>query len=420
VIVSLSEATPDNACAKAATLGRLTGAGHPVPPGFVVSTAAYRSVVKDLDLAAIAARHGAEAARQLVESQPFPPSLRRQLASALAALGDPPVAVRSSATTEDTRTHSGAGQHDSYLGVHGLAAVVDQVRACWGSLWSSRAVADRQLRAAAPDAEPGAVPGLAVLIQRHVDADVAGVLFTADHRADITPDTPGPPAGAVLEASWGLGDSVVQGLVTPDQWTVTGAGIVHRQVGNKPTRTDRRRAGPSAGGTATSPVPAGQRHRPCLDDDQVLRLAELGRVVAADLGAPQDIEWAIEQDRIWLLQSRPVTAALAGVAGSPGTATGPARLVNGVADFRKVAPGDILVCRFTDPAWTPLFGIVAAVVTETGGRLCHAAIVARERGIPAALGIPGVMSSLRDGQPVRVDGATGTVHVLPRSAAPSP
>src|SRR5690606_19819561 len=161
-------------------------------------------------------------------------------------------------------------------------------------------------------------------------------------------------------------------------------------------------------------------------DATAVRLAGLGRQVAAVFGGAQDIEWAIADRQMWLLQSRPVTAvpppppsggafstvsaaAMAGTPGSQGIATGTARIVRGPRDFGRVRPGDILVCPYTDPAWTPLLRIAAGVVTETGGVLAHAAIVAREYGIPAVLGVRGAMDGLRDGALITVDGNAGTV-----------
>jgi pyruvate,water dikinase len=189
-------------------------------------------------------------------------------------------------------------------------------------------------------------------------------------------------------------------------------------------------------------VPPDDRDRLCLDDRQILQLAQLGHEVAEHLGGPQDIEFAVENGQIWLLQARPITAplppsasagaaptphppspppgllangasaGLRGTGGSPGVASGPARVVRGPGDFSRVAPGDILVCRFTDPAWTPLFGVVAGVVTETGGLLSHAAIVAREHRIPAVLGVPDAISTLHDGQVVTLDGTAGNVVAI--------
>jgi pyruvate,water dikinase len=158
--------------------------------------------------------------------------------------------------------------------------------------------------------------------------------------------------------------------------------------------------------------------------DETSRLAELGRRCADLFGRAQDVEWAVRDGRIWLLQARPITALgppsppdggmqapalVTGTPSSPGRACGPARLVRSVDEFPRVGRGDVLVCRTTDPAWTPLFRLAAAVVTETGGVLSHAAIVAREFGIPAVVGAGGAMTRLTDGRPVTVDGTAGMI-----------
>ncbi|PZF80292.1 PEP/pyruvate-binding domain-containing protein [Jiangella anatolica] len=283
------------------------------------------------------------------------------------------VAVRSSAADEDTAHASAAGQYETVLGVRGAAAVTKAVRTCWASAHSDRAVAYRDGAAAAP---------MAVIVQRLVEADVSGVLFTGD---DV-----------VIEASWGLGAGVVGGTVTPDAYRVGADGVVTRAATH-------------------------QRGRPVLDDGTANALARLGRRVEALLGGPQDVEWAIAGGELWLLQARPVTvappppapaatvAALTGTPASRGVATGPARVIDGPDGFGRVRAGDMLVCRFTDPAWTPLLRVAAGVVTETGGALSHAAIVARERRIPAVVGVDGATTRIRDGATITVDGAAGTV-----------
>lgn len=312
---------------KAAGLGRLVRAGFTVPEGLVIpADVPERDVVAAL------------------------PSW----------VGTTEVAVRSSATNEDGVSVSAAGIYDTILGVVGIAEVVAAVGACRRSVWSARAVAHRKTHHAELN------PGMAVIVQRQVPADTAGVLLTAEDRV-------------IIEATRGSGADVVAGRVTPDRYVV-------------PTPDDT---------TST----AG-----CLDRTTVRRLAAVGRKVERLLGHHVDVEWALADDELWLLQARPVTAPLIGTGGSAGVATGPARLVEGPQDFGRVRPGDVLVCRHTDPAWTPLLGVVAAVVTEVGGLLSHAAILAREQGVPAVLGLAGALVDISDGQVLTVDGTAGTVR----------
>ncbi|MFF4624084.1 PEP/pyruvate-binding domain-containing protein [Nonomuraea jabiensis] len=400
MIIPLVEAVPGTCGGKAGALGALLRAGLPVPDGFVLSYAAYLTAVRDLDLGG---SDGPDAMRAAIEARPVHASVIDALGRALGGLGDPPVAVRSSASNEDTGQASAAGQHESFLAVRGAGAVTDAVRACWASLFSPRAIDYRR------DDRPPDDLAMAVIVQRHLDAEVSGVMFT-----------PADPHGTTeIEASWGLGPSIVGGTVTPDAYRVAGDGSVARTIADKRTRLDRH-------GTrlVVRDVPASARDRPAIDDATAARLAELGGEIAAVLGGPQDIEWAIADGRTWILQARPVTAApppppsvasdapagaLTGTPGSRGSVTGTARIVRGPGDFARVHPGDILVCPFTDPAWTPLLRIAAGVVTETGGVLSHAAIVARELGIPAVLGVPDATSRLHDDTVITVDGATGAV-----------
>src|SRR5918997_997763 len=268
---------------KAGPLGRLLDAGFPVPGGFVISAEVYDAAVAGLDLAG-----GLGATRESVERAVPPAGLAEAVEAALAELGDVPVAVRSSATTEDSAVASAAGQHDTYLGVRGVRQVMEAVRRCWASAWSARAVAYR-----ARGGDGGATPRVAVIVQRLVDADAAGVLVA------------GVDGPVVVEGSWGLGESVVGGVVTPDSWQGSGDVVVHRTLGGKETRVDR-----VGERTVVREVPPAEPDAFCLDDDVVTRLAAVGRDLAARFGAPQDVEWAVVGDRIWLLQSRPVTAAL--------------------------------------------------------------------------------------------------------------
>ncbi|NAZ84548.1 PEP/pyruvate-binding domain-containing protein [Kineococcus indalonis] len=350
MLVPLEEA--DERCGgKAANLARLVRAGFDVPPGVVVTDPLGTDGWVG-ELAAV---------------------LRRRLAG--------PVAVRSSALAEDGAEASFAGQLHTALEVTDPAEVVAQVRRAAASGTGPGAVAYAARLGRQPAA---AVP---VVVQAAVPAEVAGAVFTRH-----------PLTGArqvVVEAARGPGEAVVGGTVTPWTWTVEG-------------------------GTAT--CRAGARSRP-LTPAQVLHLAGTARRVEEVFGCPQDVEWAIAGGTLWLLQSRPVTTpGLArrgarargrllarGTAASPGTAEGPARVVEGLDGFARFAAGEVLVCRTTSPAWTPLLARAAAVVTETGGLLAHAAIVAREFGVPAVLAVPGARGVLTDGRRVVVDGSAGTV-----------
>ncbi|WP_432832614.1 PEP/pyruvate-binding domain-containing protein [Dactylosporangium sp. CA-092794] len=372
MIVPLDDAGP-GCGGKAHGLGVLLRAGLPVPEGFVVVGPA-------------------------VEPGAVAEHLRR--------LGGGAVAVRSSGLAEDSAAASFAGQLETVLGARGLDEVLAAIRRCAASAGTDRVCGYRARLGLADDG--AAAP---VLVQRLVEADHAGVLFTRDPRSGAD--------AVVINASWGLGESVVSGAVVPDEVVVAPPGdTVRVTVGAKQTRLDL-----GVAGLVRSRVPAPERARACVEAGEVPRLVALGRRCAELFGGPQDVEWAIRDERIWLLQARPITALgaagpvtpsasrplVTGVPSSPGRAGGPARLVRSVDDFARVRRGDVLVCRTTDPAWTPLFRLAAAVVTETGGALSHAAIVAREFGIPAVVGAGAAMARLTDGAPVTVDGTAGTI-----------
>ncbi|MEU5862565.1 PEP/pyruvate-binding domain-containing protein [Nonomuraea sp. NPDC047529] len=273
---------------KAANLGELTLAGLPVPPGWALTTDAYRQVAAGLDLTpgdGLAAR----ARRHLLQA-PVPGPVREAIMAAYARLGaDVPVAVRSSATAEDLPFASFAGQQDSFLNVVGGEAVLDAVRRCWASLWTDRAVAYRE-----SNGIDHAAVRLAVVVQVMVDARVAGVMFTANPVTGRRRET-------VLDASPGLGEAVVSGAVNPDRFVVSGGEVRERHAGDKRL--------------AVRPLPGGGVERVetaagglCLTDAQVLALAALGARVEDHYGAPQDTEWAIGPDgTLWLTQARPIT-----------------------------------------------------------------------------------------------------------------
>lgn len=270
---------------KAAHLGELIAAGFGVPPGFVVTTPAYARAAAGLDPAR------PDRVRAGLADAPVPPAVAAAVRAAYARLGpDVPVAVRSSATAEDLPWASFAGQQDTFLNVVGDDAVLDAVRRCWASLWTDRAVSYR----AAQGIDDRGVQ-LAVVVQRMVDAQVAGVLFTAD------PVT-GTRTRTVIDASPGLGEAVVSGAVVPDRVVVDADGV-RTTLGTKAVRVR-----PLPGGGTEQVTTTGAAGRACLTDAQVAALAELGRRVEAHFGAPQDVEWAIDAaGALWLTQARPIT-----------------------------------------------------------------------------------------------------------------
>lgn len=288
---------------KAANLGELLRAGLPVPPGFCVTTAAYRAVARDAAVRAAIGRlaalgggdaaglaEGAAAVRAALAVAPVPEAIAAACARAYAELGaGAVVAVRSSATAEDLPDASFAGQQDTLLGVRGEAAVMAAIRRCWASLFSARAVAYRAPRGIAPDAVE-----LAVVVQALVPASVAGVLFTADPLS-------GRRRRAVIDASPGLGEAVVSGAVNPDHFEVEGGAVTLRRIGDKRLRIDTTEDG-------TRQVELAASTAACMSDAELHSLVALGERIAAHFGAPQDIEWALDADRRpMILQARPIT-----------------------------------------------------------------------------------------------------------------
>jgi rifampicin phosphotransferase len=291
---------------KGASLGEMVRAGLPVPDGFVMLTGAYRAFVADNQLEAeirrltrdlptgdTALEETSRALHRLFESAEMPDRVTADIDAAYNALGGGPVAVRSSATAEDLPGASFAGQHDSFLNVVGADAVAAAVKRCWISLWNARALAYRRRKGIASEGV-----AMAVVVQRMVTAERAGVLFTAnplDHRRDRM----------LLSASWGLGEAVVAGDVTPDQWVVdAGSGaVIDARIADKRVITVR-----EGDGTVNRAMPPELRDAPSLQPGEVAALARMGRVAAEFFGSPQDIEWAGAGGEFYLVQSRPITS----------------------------------------------------------------------------------------------------------------
>ncbi|MEZ5419805.1 MAG: PEP/pyruvate-binding domain-containing protein [Vicinamibacterales bacterium] len=420
---------------KGANLGELTRAGLPVPPGFVVTSHAFLAALDAAgirerlrrEFAAVDARDpaaltgAAEQLRHLVEDVHMPGAVRDAVLAAYHALGPHElVAVRSSATSEDTATTSFAGMHDSYTNVGGDDALLARIRDCWASAYGSRVIAYRKGQGLTEE------PTLAVVVQRMVDARRSGVIFTAD------PAT-GDPSALVIEAALGLGEVVVGGQVEVDTYTLSKAGprLTSVRVGQQAFKVTRDRDGHEHR-VDLSPDESGQR---VLSDADVEALATLALKVEAHYGAPQDMEWADAGHGFVLVQTRPITTRgdahepasvlVSGLGASPGLASGTVRVLRTPAEGAALQASEVLVAPMTSPDWVPTMRRAAAVVTDGGGMTCHAAIVSRELGIPCIVGARSATSTLRTGEVVTVDATHGRVTAGRRpprddAAAPAP
>ena len=425
----LSRADVAYAGGKGANLGEMTGAGVPIPPGFVVGAPAYASFCEagglrermaarldglDVDDTEALAAAAADL-RKMVEAEPIPAPVEEAIRAGYAELSedsdDLPVAVRSSATAEDTEAASFAGMNETLLNVQGADAVVDAVRRCWSSLFGGRTVFYRAKRGFGQ-----ADMDIAVVVQRQVLSTRAGVMFTID-----------PASGAtdrlVIEGSFGLGEAVVSGSVSPDRYVVEkdSLAILERDVKRKELVIEPQ----PGGGTVTRELSGEEAVRPVLSDDEVQELGELGRRIEGHYGRPQDTEWCFDSDgRAWMLQSRPVTSAggapmgavgdgevlVRGLGAAPGTASGAVRVIKALDGAEALNDGEVLVTHMTAPDWVPLMRRAAAIVTDSGGMTCHAAIVSRELGIPCVVGTAEATERLRDGEIVTIDATNGEIR----------
>ncbi len=422
---------------KAGKLGELVRQGLPIPPGFVITTAAYQAFVDATSLktelpATLASirpdqpatvEAAAQKLRSLFESTPFPADLGATIAAAYESFVAKHAvrfsAVRSSATAEDLEGASFAGLQETYLNVTGTDNVLAAVKRCWGSLFTPRVLVYRQ-RKGFDHSEVR----LAVLVQKMVDAVVSGILFTKD-----------PNTGEnhmIVEAAFGLGEAVVGGEVTPDHYVVDGATLklVHKQISEQKVQLLRA----ETGGNVRVEIPAAQRTAQKLPDARLQRLVSLARVIESHYRRPMDIEWCGDAESLYIVQARPVTTIptstipssggrgpateekaaeapiLRGFGASPGVAAGVARILRGAAEMEKLQAGEVLVTSMTTPDMVPAMSRAAAIVTDEGGMTCHAAIVSRELGVPCVVGTREATTVITDGLEVTVDGKTGAVY----------
>ncbi|WP_297479127.1 phosphoenolpyruvate synthase [Thermococcus sp.] len=460
---------------KGANLGELTNAGIPVPPGFCVTAEAYKYFVENVKLnkgdierimgekakSGVLAEVLAEAPdeprplqdwimdivsrtnvddsrelldntaviRELIESIPMPEEIKTEVLDAYHKLSQRfgkeavYVAVRSSATAEDLPEASFAGQQETYLDVYGDNDVVDKVKKCWASLWTARATFYR-----AKQGFDHRKVYLSAVVQKMVNSETSGVMFTAN---PVTNDR----NEIMINAAWGLGEAVVSGAVTPDEYIVEKGTwkIKEKYIAKKEVMYIRN---PETGkGTVLVKVAdyLGPEYveKQVLTDDQIIEVAKLGAKIEEHYQYPQDIEWAYDKDdgKLYIVQSRPITTLkeapsegeeveeteemeviLKGLGASPGIGAGKVVIIFDASEIDKVKEGDVLVTTMTNPDMVPAMKRASAIVTDEGGRTCHAAIVGRELGIPTVVGTKEATKKLKDGMLVTVDGTRGVVY----------
>ena len=428
---------------KGANLGELRQKGLNVPPGFCLSVEAYSDFIyyAELDDVIRSLMYGVdvedyhklqEASRNIqsaIVSKEIPVDILEEIRSAYKIFAEdlkiekPEVAVRSSATAEDLPEASFAGQQDTYLHISGEEELVKHIRMCWASLWTPRAIYYREKQ----DFDHFEV-ALSLVVQKMVNSGKSGVMFTANPINNNVDEI-------MINASWGLGESVVSGLVTPDEYIIDkkDKSIVEKNIAEKNLMVikDKEKVG-----TIEEKVEEylGKEfvEAECLTEEELDTLINYGLKIEELYGRYQDIEWAFDKDtkELYILQSRPITTikgdkkmemetqnkkeelkmVVRGLPASPGIASGKVRNIKDVSEISKVEEGDILVTGMTNPDMVPAMRRAVAVVTDEGGRTCHAAIVSRELQIPCIVGAKGASSQLEEGMEITVDATRGVVY----------
>jgi pyruvate,water dikinase len=436
---------------KNANLGEITYAGLPVPPGFAVTAYSYKKFIEDTGIAAKIydiinetmttpddpeqGELASKKIRKLIESTRMPKDVEKATRSAYEKLckklkmKDVFVAVRSSATAEDLADASFAGQQETFLNTKGADQVITNTVKCWSSLFTPRAIFYRNEKGFAHEKV-----FISVGVQKMVNSRAAGVMFT------LNPVT-GDRGQIVIEGNYGLGEAVVSGSVTPDDFVVDkkSLNITERRIAKKTVQYIRDL---KTGNTVHAEVPPAKQQKPCISDEEIRKLAEFAKRIEQHYGKPQDIEWAIDKDipapnNIFMVQSRPETVwspkaehlparseaeqpqkpeqlkvvAKGIAAGKRGFGAGTAKVVANPEEAAKVMKkGDILVTDMTNPDYVPFMKLAGAIVTDKGGVTCHAAIVSRELGIPCVVGTENATELMKNGEQYTVDSTSGVVY----------
>ena len=414
---------------KGANLGEMTAAGIPVPQGFIVTAVAYfdfveesgiqgkiRSLLEPVDVHdSRQLQDSAEKVQELITSAKMPANIEEEIRKAYVKMGKGLVAVRSSATAEDLPEASFAGQQATFLNIEGEDNVVTAVQECWASLFGARAIFYR--------AEQGFdhfKVGIAVPVQHMVQSESAGVMFTVE-------PTNNDKGKITIEAVLGLGEMIVSGDVTPDHYTINKADmkVLEKDIKAQEWKLVRDVSSKSKDPNIKINLTQEEQAKQKITDAEIVEIAKIGKQLEDHYNFPQDIEWATEKGKIFIVQTRPITTIkegaaatydidapviLSGAAASPGVAHGPVKIVLDPSMIDKVLEGDVLVAEMTTPDFVPAMKRASAIVTDRGGRTAHAAIVSRELGIPCVVGSENATTTLKDGQVITVDGTNGKVY----------
>lgn len=417
---------------KGANLGEMYNNDIPIPNGFVVTSSAYFNFIHENSLTEkiktiISSLNPdnpdqllqiSKELRKLIEESPMPSQIAKDIMASykklgsLAGLNNHPVAVRSSATAEDLPDASFAGQQDTFLNVTGEANVVKRVQKCWSSIFTPRAIFYREKKHF-----DHLKVGVAVPIQKMIDSEVSGIAFS------INPITNNKNQ-IIIELIWGLGEYIVQGVVTPDQYIIdknTWKIISHKKVSQSyqliKAKTETKKAN----------VPRYKVNKDKLKDSTVIKIAKIVQKIHNHYRKPQDIELAVKNNTIYIVQSRPITTIesnqkvldkqksidktpdIYGEAASPGSSSGEVIVLKSPKDINKVKNNHILVTDMTTPDFVPAMKKVKGIVTNKGGQTSHAAIVSRELGVPCVVGTKIATSKLKNGELVTIDGTNGYV-----------
>ncbi|CAG7584808.1 Phosphoenolpyruvate synthase [Peptoniphilus tyrrelliae] len=421
---------------KGANLGELTSFGLPVPPGFCVTATGYTKFIKYAELDEVVKllmeavdvedvdelTNASKEIQTKIKEKEFDPELKEEILSAYREFSenigvkDPEVAVRSSATAEDLPDASFAGQQDTYLHISGEEELLNHIRDCFASLWTSRAIYYREKQ----NYDHFDV-ALSVVIQKMVNSEKSGVMFTANPINNSSDEM-------MINASYGLGEAVVSGIVTPDEYIIDKKTkkVIEKNIAEKEYMVIKNENGVGTRVVNVKDVLGEDAIKAeALSEKELNTLIERGLKVEKLYGSVQDTEWGFDRDtkEFYFLQSRPITTLgdkeekeeklitlVKGLPASPGIGRGKVKLIKDISEINLVEEGDVLVTAMTNPDMVPAMRKCAGVVTDEGGRTCHAAIVSRELQIPCIVGAKTATKTLKTGDTVTVDAVRGIVY----------